>query len=265
MRAWAIGLLVLLSACSQQAWIERLSTPQERNLAGQMVRAIQAGDMRQLAEMSDPEMMRDFSPRILAQMRALTPGGPAQLVAVQSNTMMADGESRTLKTFNYELGADRRWAILQIILHPDGAKTWLAGIYVQPLDRSPSAANALTFADKGVIHYFWLAMMIAAVTISVAAFVLILRTRGLKLKWLWAVGSVVGFMSFQLNWTTGQWRLWPVSFELLSASGLRGGMLLPWVMSFSIPVVAILFLVLRAARRLPLRQPEDPQAESGTP
>ena len=265
MRAWVIGLLVLLSACSQQAWIEKLSTPQERDLAGLMVRAVQAGDMRQLAEISDPDTMRDFSPRMLAQIRALTPGGPAQLVGVQSNTMMANGESRTFKIFNYELGADRRWAILQIILHPDGAKTWLAGIYVQPLDRSPSAANALTFGDKGVIQYFWLAMMIAAVTTSVAAFVLILRTRGLKLKWLWAVGSVLGFMSFQLNWTTGQWGFWPLSFQLLSASGVRGGILFPWVMSFAIPVVAVVFLALRAARRLPIRQSEDPQAESGTP
>jgi hypothetical protein len=79
---------------------------------------------------------------------------------------------RTFKTLNYELGSGQR-AILQIILHPAGEKIWLAGVYVQPMDRLPAAAHAFSLKGKGAIRYLWLTAMLIAV-----AFVLILRTRG---------------------------------------------------------------------------------------
>ena len=156
------------------------------------------------------------------------------------------GETNSFKTFNYELGTGQRWAILQIILHPKGERLWLAGVYVQPADRSPSIAHAFSFRGKRAIHYLWLAMMLAAVATSITSLVLVLRTRGLRRKWLWAVGSALGFVSFQLNWTTGEWGIWPISIQLFGASALQNGPLLPWVMSFAIPVVAIIFLVRRA-------------------
>lgn len=247
MRALIAGILLfVLAACSIQRWNEWASTPQERAFAAQMVQAIQRGDMRQLAEASDPDTMRDFSPRMLAQIREVTPDGPAKLMTVSVNAMTAGGETSSFKTFNYELGTGQRWAILQIILHPKGERLWLAGVYVQPADRSPSIAHAFSFRGKRAIHYFWLAMMLAAVATSITALVLVLRTRGLRRKWLWAVGSALGFVSFQLNWTTGEWGIWPISIQLFGASALQNGPLLPWVMSFAIPVVAIIFLVRRA-------------------
>jgi hypothetical protein len=265
MRVVIAGILLLvLGACSAQRWNAWVSTPEERAFAERMVQVVQAGDMRRVAEVSDPDTMGDFTQRLLTQVRGLTPAGPARLMTVSSSTMTASGRTRTFKTFNYELGAGQRWAILQIILHPEGEKIWLAGIYVQPMDRSPSAAHAFSLKGKGSIHYLWLTAMLLAVMTSVTAFVLILRTRGLKLKWLWAIGSLLGFVSFQLNWTTGEWGIWPISFQLLGASGMQNGTLLPWVLSFAIPVVAIVFLV-RHAMGLTTAAGKDDQAETGTP
>jgi hypothetical protein len=115
---------------------------------------------------------------------------------------------------------------------------------------------------KGAINYLWIAAMAIAVGSSLAAFVLILRTRALRLKWLWAIGSLLGFVNFRLDWTTGQWDIWPLSFTLFGASALRSGMLAPWVMSFAIPIVAIVFLALRARGRLPIRHAIDPRPET---
>lgn len=249
MRVLLVGLLtLLLSACTVASWNERLSTPEERAFAEQNVRAIQSGDMRWLAKVADPDTMGNFSAKQLAQIRALTPAGPANLITVTVSTLSSGSQTATYKTFSYELGAGQRWAMLQIYLHPASGSIQLAGLHVFPLDRSPSEANALSFAGKGAIHYLWLALMVAAVATSLTAFVLILRTPGLKLKWLWAVGSLLAFANFQLNWTTGEWGIWPISFLLFGASGFRSDPLLPWVMSFGIPIVAVLFLVRRALR-----------------
>lgn len=141
----------------------------------------------------------------------------------------------------------------------------LAGVYVQSFDRSPSAAHALSLKDKRAIHYVWILAMLTAVATSVAAFVLTLRTRGLRLKWLWAIGSLVGLTGFQLNWTTGEWGMWLFSFHLFGAGAVQNGPLLPWIMTFAIPVVAIVFLILRALRRLPIRRADPDQLASGTP
>lgn len=85
----------------------------------QIVQIVQAGDMRRLVEVSDPAM-EDFTPRVLKQVQELTPSGLARLMTVNSNTVTAGGQTRTVKGFNYELGAGQRWAILQIIVHPVG-------------------------------------------------------------------------------------------------------------------------------------------------
>lgn len=257
-------LLVVLAACSVQRMNAWLSTPEERAFAEEMVRTIQAGDMSRVVAVSDPETMGDFTERLLKQIRGLTPPGPATLMTVNSNTMTANGQTRTFKTFNYELGAGQRWAILQIILHPTGDKIWLAGVYVQPMPRSPSAAHAFSLNGKGAKHYVWLAAMFIAAMTSMTAFVLILRTRGLRFKWLWAIGSLIGIVGFQLNWTTGESGIWPTSFFLLGAAALRNGPLLPWVMTFAIPVVAIIFLVLRATGVISAGGTTD-QPEIGTP
>lgn len=257
-------LLVLLGACSAERWNAWVSTPQERAFAGQMVQTIQAGDMRRLVAVSDLETMADFTPRILAQVRVLLPEGPARLMTVSANSVTVNGETRTFKAFNYELGAGSHWAILQILLRTEGDRPLLAGIHVVQADRSPTAAHAFSLRGKSAVHYLWLAAMLAAVATSVTSFVLILRTRGLRLKWLWAVGSLLGFIGFQLNWTTGEWGIWALSIHLLGAGATQNGPLLPWVMTFAIPVVAIAFLAARALGFVGASKPAA-QLETGTP
>jgi hypothetical protein len=257
MRAWVLGLLALLLAgCTAQMWNERLSTPEERAFAEGSIRAIQGGDIKRLAQIADPETMGDFSARVLNSIRVGVPDGPARLMTVSSNTMTADGATKTYKAFNYELGAGQRWAIVQILLRTDGSALLLSGFRVWPADRSPSAANNFGFEGKGVIHYLWIALMLAAAAISITAFVLILRTRGLRFKWLWAIGALFGVCSFQLNWTTGAWGIWPLSIQLLGASAVQNGPLMPWVLSVAVPVVAIIFLVRRALGPAPAAEEE---------
>jgi hypothetical protein len=64
-------------------------------------------------------------------------------------------------------------------------------------------------------------------------------------KWLWIMFILFGFVSFQLNWTTGQIVLEPLSLQFLGSSIVRAGVYGPWMISFSLPLGGFLVLLLR--------------------
>jgi hypothetical protein len=199
----------------------------------------------------------DLTPLLVRRMQSLSPAGQPVLSGVFVQWFANGGRPVTLKRFTYEVGANDKWALLQITLETEGPKPLVNGVFVQPLDRSPSAANGLTFRGKGPIHFLWLVLMAAALGTTITAFVLVLRTKRLRWKWLWCVGVLLSTFMFQLNWTTGAWDFMPISVTLFGAGALQQGPLMPWVMTFASPVVAIAFLVLRATGRLPIKPAAD--------
>jgi hypothetical protein len=65
-------------------------------------------------------------------------------------------------------------------------------------------------------------------------------------KWLWVLFILAGVGKFAVNWTSGEWGIAPLSLQLLSASAVAS-LYGPWILSFSLPLGAIVFLV-HAAR-----------------
>lgn len=263
MRVLVAFVLLLLSACSYQQLFDKLSTPQEQALAVQAAQAVQRGDLGWLSAHAGDRLQQDLTPVLVRQMQALSPKGQPLLSAVNVQWLQNGGQPVTLKRLTYEIGANDKWALLQIVLETEGPKPLVNGVFVQPVDRSPRAANRLTLTDKGFIHFLWLALMTAALATSVTAFVLVLRTKRLRWKWLWCIGVLLSFVTFQLNWTTGEWRILPVSFLLFGAADIQQSPVMPWVLSFGIPGIAIAFLVLRAVGELPIKPAEDQSI--GTP
>ena len=256
-------VLFVLSACSYQQMFDKFSTPAEQALALRAARAVQEGDAKWLWNASDPRLRAQLNATLVGNMRALCPKGNPVLGNVNVQWTEVDGRSTTLKRFTYELGADDKWAMLEVVLETAGTTPVVAGVFVQPIGQSVLGANRFTFKEKGAIQFIWLALLIAAVSTSILAFVLVLRTKRLRLKWLWCLGVLVSFGMFQLNWVTGEWRFLPVSFLLLGGSGFQQGPLAPWIFSFAVPIIAIAFLVLRATGRLPIKPAEG--QSMGTP
>jgi hypothetical protein len=65
----------------------------------------------------------------------------------------------------------------------------------------------------------------------------------LKRKWLWILFMLFGIISFKLNWTTGDFELQLLNIRLLGAGFSRSGTVAPWILSFAVPVGAILFWI----------------------
>jgi hypothetical protein len=239
-------MLAGLSACSPQDWNEKLSTPDERALSLRMLKALQAGDFGSVDAASRPQLREELTADIFDQVHGMIPPGEPRLqtVAVDSNTM--DGVTTTLKSFNYEMGGGDRWALVQITLQTSPGNMKVAGFRAYPMAQSPIAAESFSFAGKGALHYFWLMAMMLAVATTITAIVMVIRTPDVRRKWLWVIGCLFSFVSFQLNWTTGAFGVTPLSFLLLGAGGFKAGPFAPWIFQFAIPVVAIVFLTRKA-------------------
>ena len=65
----------------------------------------------------------------------------------------------------------------------------------------------------------------------------------LSRKWLWIIGILLGFVKFSLNWTTGQVGFQIISFQLLGAGFSKAGLVAPWTLSFTLPIVAVIFWI----------------------
>jgi hypothetical protein len=245
--------------------IGRISTPAERALATEIATAVQRGDAATIWKRGSPGLKNHLGSTTIARMHALAPQEKPTLVDAKAMWQAINGVTTEWKQFTFETGSGARWAVIQVVLRESNGTATVDSVFIQPADRAPSAINAFTFEGKSGVHYLWLAAMAAALIVSLTAFGLVVLTRGLRLKWLWAVGVLFSFVTFSLNWTDGEWAIQPISFLLLGAAGMQAGRLAPWIFSFAIPVPAILFLILRATGKLPMRRDDPARSRNDAP
>jgi hypothetical protein len=116
---------------------------------------------------------------------------------------------------------------------------------VNALPRPLAEINAFTFAGKGPLHYVFLVLAIGAVCLCVGTFILAIRTPNIRWKWLWAIFCLIGVCQFSLNWTTGATNIMPAHIALLGAGFSSRAFGMPWIISWSVPIGAIAFLIKR--------------------
>lgn len=252
-------LTMLLTGCSAQQWNNELSTPQDRDLARTAIADLRSGNIGALKGRMEPQL---FAQTLAAagKIKGVMPAkGEPKLMTVNVNTFSGNGATISTKVLNYELGADGKWAVVQIVLQQQsGNATQIAGWHVTPTNGEPAAAGNFSFRDRSPVHYFWIAAMLASTFTSLAALIMAARAKGLHRRWLWIVGSMIGLGQFSLNWTTGSWGFRPLAFQLFGSAAIKASPFDSWVLTFSLPIVAIVFLV----RRAKIARGDDSEATS---
>ena len=97
------------------------------------------------------------------------------------------------------------------------------------------------------MQYGVLATAITMAIFTIVVLVACIRTKMKRRKWLWVLFILFGFGKLSVNWATGQWGVMLLAAQLFSASG-TAAFFGPWIVSVSLPVGAVLFLIKR--RRL---------------
>ncbi len=181
----------------------------------------------------------------LDAMAAMFPDTPQNdhLVVVGDRTFRAGNERTSDLTLEYHLGS--KWLLANVVAQEFGGRRIITGFHITPIDDSLENLNRLTLRGKTELEYDTLIVAVISVLVSLYVFILCLRTRGLKRKWLWLIVTLVGIIGFGVNWTTGEYAFMPLMFRLPPA-GASATLYGPWTVFVTVPVGAITFLALRS-------------------
>ena len=192
-----------------------------------------------------PEIRNPKTAEELVKVRAyIPPGEPSLGKAVGWNYFSMLGQGKTA-TLAHEYDYPGKVVLARVALsRPEGAKAWLmTGFNAQVATTQELKALEFSLAGKHYAQYAFLAGLVTSLGLMLAALVKVIRTKGLKRKWLWVIAAFAGVGSLQMNWFNGvfAWKL--MNIALLGAGVVRGGSRFdPWILTFIVPLGAILIL-----------------------
>ena len=176
-----------------------------------------------------------------------------------SSTVFTNAE----KFINYRLGYEyefERGNILftTTIIEKEGKLTVSAfnGVF---LPSSLAELTKFTLLDKSARHYIFLIMCILVPLFIVITFIVMLSTKmTIKKKIIWALLILlIAFPKFMINWGDGQFGINFVSIQLLGGGVNKPTLYSPWILSFSIPIFAIVFWIKRKCLQSKEEQSEN--------
>ena len=237
----ALALTALcLSACRQHR-----SIPEEDvEFAKRYLTLFSARSLPAIEMGMDPTM-RDPQTRLrLMQMASVFPAGEPHAIHLVGAHVATAGDTRTT---NLALQYDypQRYVLADLVIERRAGAPVVRGIQVTPLRESLDVTNRATFAGKGPAHYAAVAIAAAVLAFVLYVFVLALRTDipGARLPWL--AGVLVGVSQFAFNWTTGSLSIALLGIHVAGSDFSKASPFAPLVISTSIPVGAIVFLIQR--------------------
>jgi hypothetical protein len=138
----------------------------------------------------------------------------------------------------------RRAVVTTTLRRKPATHDWkVSGFNIWVATNAELAVNRLTLAGKSPAHFAFLLGMIMSPVLMVAAATKLVVSGGRKRRLWWLLPTLIGVITVRMNWTTGALSFLPLNFEVLGAGAttIPTGFD-PWMMSFSLPVVAVLIL-----------------------
>jgi hypothetical protein len=243
-----VGLL--LASCDYKAFLQKFVPKDDDAFAHRFLDAVRTGDYAAADQMLDASLRGEKSASGLHDLNGvLAHGEPVSVEIIGCNIFTNASPQGMTRTTNlsYQIHFPDSWAAGNVIVgHPSGGMSVL-GSRFQPIPDSLEVLNRFTFAGKSLPHYLVFTACIAVPVFILVTLMMCIRSP-IRRKWLWIVFILLGFIQFRFDWTSGQFQVQPISFALFGAGAFRLSPYAPWILSFAIPIGAIIFLLLR--RRL---------------
>jgi hypothetical protein len=242
----AFPCLLVLAACSQQALLEKFSSSDDRALGTRLIESVQAGDPRLVASLVPPDRSKQAI-ALVPEMQKIVPSGPGSRIRLIDArfTIQASPTAGSIRNvfLAYEVDKASRHALVRIGLTHRAKATVLTDFYVNPLAKPIEQLAAFGLTGKSAVQYLFLGLAILFSLTCVAAFVAVIRSKGVvKHRWVWALLCLFSFSRFAVDWTTGAVNVQPLSIQLFGGFAFQSGMLNPWQVGFGLPLFALAFL-----------------------
>ncbi len=152
------------------------------------------------------------------------------------------------KTYNltYQVQYPDAYQLVNLVLFENSSGISIKGFHINDIPESLDVLNKFTFTGKSFKHSLFFAFTVAYLLIIITAFIVCIRTKNLKLKWLWAIITILGVGEFLFNWTTGAWEFKPLSFGFKISLFVQPTPYMPSILAFYFPLGAIIFFIKRS-------------------
>ena len=243
LRALAVLAFILMAGCDKQNLIQRFASAQDQAIARQYVEYLRDGNLEQIESRADTSIASGALHDTLIRMRSLFPAQEPKSVTLVGAQAMRNPSS-TVKNITFEYEFPSRWLLINIATQEKAGKHTIVGLHVIPEAMSLESQNRFGLIGKTPLEYLVLALAIGFLLLSLYALVVCVKSKLTGRKWPWILFIVLGVGKFAVNWTTGAWGLTLPAVQLFSASA-AAALYGPWIISVSVPLGAIVFLLRR--------------------
>ncbi len=236
----AIGLI----SCNPQVDFRKVIPNEVDEFATDYISLVQSGKIDSCLTLNESEINKDSIKQVLNNTYSSISNfnlDSSRIVKARKTKTSGDYEFSNYK-IDYEYFVGDKFLYFTVGIQEQFNKLIINGFESKLLDESLANDYAFTLHEKGFLHYLFLAL-----TILIPIFIIVTLSfmvkANLSTKGLWVLGALFGFIKFSINWTTGQVGFYLINISLLGAGFSKSGIIAPWIISFSIPVVAILFWI----------------------
>jgi hypothetical protein len=243
-RITCLLLLTLLSSCS---WNPKITLPEkaDKNFE-QFFTLLREKKFDAIAERFDPKEDTALIKSECQKMATPIPDGvplSAKVVEFRFNIFKPfdGGDAKSSYNITKEYEFPSTWIVLNLSYAETGDSLTYTGMRLYSFNSSLAEQNRFELQGKSPIAYAVLLLAIIVPLFIIYSLVKCVRTP-IKRKWLWLIFILLGFGTFQVNWSTGAFSFNPFFIQLFGAAASR--MLYgPWIIGVSVPVGAIVFLL----------------------
>jgi hypothetical protein len=246
--------LAVLSGCDQATLMKKMTPQEDEAITRRYVDDLRQNRFDQIEQDLNPGLKDSNMHGTLASIAAMFPAQEPVSTKVVGFRSFLGNDRRTEITLEYEF--PQKWLLAEVVTQQSGGVRTIVGFHVTPIADSLENLNRFTLAGKSTSQYAILSLAVLAPLFSLYVFVVCIKTTMGKKKWLWLIFILLGIGKFIVNWTTGQVFLTPLAIQL-PAAGANAQLYGPWLVYVSMPLGAIIFLIMRKSLAGSVRRTQD--------
>jgi hypothetical protein len=252
----SVFLLLPLAGCQWGG----LSAQQDADLRA-VYEKMRVNDIGGIVSAFDPQLRTPALNQNLQYMQGEIPPQPPK-VRLLKGVIETDKQGRVNYGGVYEYDYPKVAVLAEIEMRQDkaGHKTIVA-VHLQQAPVGVADTYAFGLTGKKPYHYAFLFLVLLAPLLSIWGLIRLWVAPDIKWKFLWAIAMCIGFMDLTMDWATGDVLLTVASIHILWLKAWRFGPLSPWMITTSLPLAAIAFLL--GYRPIRLERPWDGPKKPG--
>ena len=243
-RASLLVVVMLTAGCAGSAWFRKAPPAEEVEFARRYLALFQSRSWAAIEMGMDPSLK---DPQLRAKVTGMAslfpPHEPTAVPLIGWNIKRSGSTTTSSLSFQYEFPG--MWLLANVVVERTGQAPVIKSVQIHALREPLQRVNRASLAGKGWAHYGAAAAAGAVALLVLYAFVLAIRTDAPSMKWAWVLFVIVGVVRFAFNWSTGALTVTPMAVQFFGSGFTKGSPFEPLVLTTSIPVGAIVYLVQR--------------------